>query len=192
MAIPGLNQWHLAGALLNLPNNMMERVSSIALKVSLAAAAAQLGLWLAKMGISQVCPERERCQLADIDHDTFKEAFRVCNKEWPQKALVDPANLPFGWEVDPSKREIALVDPTHPPLDWKNGTYDECIYTNLGCPPIIPEPKLCESIRSGVDYVEGIVSTISEKAKTVSSNLFFLRPVVNGLIWGINRIARRV
>ncbi len=182
------NQWNPVGGALQPAQQLLERASSIATRVVLAAAAARIGLWLAKMGISQVCPERElqhRCIL-DADSATFIKALRVCDKEWPEKALVDLANPPFGWEVDPIKREKALVDPTHPPLGWKYSTYEECLITNM-CKPLT-ETNFCK----GVDFVEGAISTISEKVDSIVGNLHFLRPAVQIVSFMLNRIARRV
>jgi hypothetical protein len=84
-----------------------------------------------------------------------------------ESPLVDPANPPFGWETDPSKKELALIDPAKPPLAWKYGTWDECVGTTL-CGPILPESDFCKSIHSGVDYAQGIVSAISEKVNYAS------------------------
>ena len=173
MAIPGLNQWHLAGALLNLPNNMMDRISSIATGVTIAAMVARVGLLAARFGLSelgQVCPERLPCQEP-------ADSFRT------ETSLVDPGSPPFGWEADPSKRETALVDLANPPLDWKSPTQL--------CNPL-PQSNFCKAFHAGVNYAEGIVSTISDKANTVLGNLYYLRPALSLLTWTINRIARRV
>lgn len=190
MAYPVLNnQWNPVGGLFNVPSNMIERMSSIAIRVSMVAAFSRLGLMLAKMGMNQVCANT--CRLEDFDYDTVYEAVRVCNEDWPKGALVDPANPPFGWEVDPSKREIALVNPTHPPLGWKYDTFGECLNTNLGCHPV-SQTNFCKSIHSGVHYVEGVVSTISQKVNSIVGNIYFLRPAVQLAAFVLNRIARRI
>jgi hypothetical protein len=175
MAIPGLNQWNFAGALQNLPNNMMERMSSIATRVALAAMAARVGLWAARIGLSglgQVCPERLPCQ---EPADSIRSGGKT--------ALVDPENPPFGWEADPSKRETALVDLANPPVGWESPTQL--------CNPQ-PQTNFCKAFHAGMNYAEGIVSTISEKANTALGNLYYLRNALSAVIWVINWTARRV
>ncbi len=191
MAIPGLqNQWNFAGALQNLPNNMMERMSSIAMRVAIAAAAAQLGLWLTKMGISQVCPEGA-CQEPAVSRR--------------ETSLIDPESPPFGWEADPSKRETAFVDLAKPPFGWAADLKRETALVDLANPPMgwesptqlcnpVPQSNFCKAFHAGMNYAEGIVSTTSKTAYTVLGNVSFLQYMVNGfaqLALVFKRIAHR-
>lgn len=186
------NQWNPVGGLFNLPNNMLERASSIGTGVALAATAARVGLWAARMGLSglgQVCPEHLPCQEPAVSRR--------------ETSLVDPANPPFGWEADPSKRETALVDLKSPPFGWEADLKRETALVDLAKPPVgwesptqlcnpQPQTNFCKAFYAGVHFSEEIISTISDHANSVLGNLYQLRTALNALVFVLNRIARRV
>src|SRR5271154_185674 len=115
------NQWNPVGALQILPNNLIDRMSSIATGVVLAVTAARVGLWAARIGMSglgQVCPEHSPCQEP-------ADSIRIGT------SLVDPGSPPFGWEADPSKRETALVDLAKPPFGWEADLKKETAFVDF-------------------------------------------------------------
>ncbi len=159
---------------LRIADNLLREVESTVLKVALVASGTQLGIWLVKWGItSQVCSEVRICSF------NTTEALRVCREKELQAALVDRAHPSFRWEID-SKEERALVDLANPPLDLKNRTFEECLIS-AACKPI-PQTDFCRKIYSKMHFVEGIVNTISEKARLILTSV---------LLWTFNRIVHR-